>query len=136
MAKPASIDRSDAIGLRGPGRYSFDIVGEASYQRALEDICGGHSSKSASLVVDALLEYEDDNPYDDQAIRVTIQDKTVGYLNRENARAYREQMEQAGQAGATTTCSAKIVGGWTRGDQRGYFGVRLDLPTKRVSHAP
>ena len=134
MAKAVKLAKSETIALRGPGTYSFDIVGEASYQQALEEICGGRTYRGASLVVEAVLEYESDNPYDDQAIRVAILGKTVGYLSRENARNYRAQMAQAGYVGSPTTCSARIVGGWNRGGhERGYFGVRLDLPTKSVS---
>ena len=50
---------------------------------------------------------ESDNPHDSEAVRIEIQDQTVGYLDRETARSF-----------------------WDRGDgDRGHFGVKLDLPT-------
>ena len=116
--------------LPGPGTFSTDIVGESNYQSALEAICRGRTDESQEKIVEAVLVHEDNNPYDDKAIRVDIQGKTVGYLSRENARQYRERLEEADYKGTTATCSAKIVGGWDRGpEDKGHFGVKLDLPT-------
>lgn len=116
--------------LPGPITFSIDIVGELKYQSALESICGWRTDESQEKIVEAVLVYEDDNPYDNMAIRVDIQGQTVGYLSRENARQYRKRLEEAGYHGITATCVAKIVGGWDRGSgDKGYFGVKLDLPT-------
>ena len=112
------------------GTYSVDIVGESKYQSALETICGGRTDESQEKIVVATLVHEDDNPYDNKAIRVDIEGKTVGYLSREHARQYRKIIKEAGYPGITATCSAMIVGGWDRGgEDRGHFGVKLDLPT-------
>ncbi len=120
--------------LPGPGTYSLDVVGESNYQAALESICGGRSTRSQEKIMEATLIHEDDNPYDNQAISVRIQGKTVGYLSRKEARKYRKQLKQAGYPGITAKCSAMIVGGWDKGGgDRGHFGVRLDLPTKENS---
>ncbi|MCX7428896.1 MAG: hypothetical protein NTW96_25125 [Planctomycetia bacterium] len=118
------------VHLPGPGTFSIDVVGESKYQPALEFICGGRTGGSQKKTVEAVLVYEDDNPYDDQAIRVDIQGNTVGYLSRDNARQYRKELKQAGYSAMTATCSARIVGGWDHGgEDRGLFGVTLDLPT-------
>jgi len=115
--------------LPGPGTYSVDIVGESKYQPALEAICGGRTDESQETIVVATLVHEDDNPYDNRAIRVDIQGRTVGYLSRENARQYRKAIRDGGYPGITATCSAMIVGGWDRGrGDRGHYGVKLDLP--------
>jgi hypothetical protein len=116
--------------LPGPGTYSLDIVGESKYQSTLEKICGGRTEEGHEKIVQATLIHEDDNPYDNKAIRVDIDGMTVGYLSRENAREYRTRLKEAGHPGITATCSAIIVGGWDRGARdRGHFGVKLDLPT-------
>jgi hypothetical protein len=121
---------SSTAQLPGPGTYSIEVVGESHYQAALAAICGGPTEEGADCIVEATLVHEDDNPYDNQAIRVDIQGKTVGYLSRTNARQFRAKLKEAGYPGITATCSARIRGGWDRGvDDRGYFGVRLDLPT-------
>lgn len=116
--------------LPGPGTYSIDIVGESKYQSALEVICGGRTEESQKKIVEAMLVHEDDNPYDNKAIRVDIQGRTVGYLSRQDARQYRKKLTEAGYPGINATCSAMIVGGWERpGGDKGHFGVKLDLPT-------
>jgi hypothetical protein len=127
--------RSGSVGssvqgrLPGPGTYAFDIVGESKYQDALEAICGGRSEDSADHFAEAILYLEDSNPYDNQAVRIDIDGQTVGYLSRENARAYRKQLKQLGHERLTCRCNAKVVGGWRRGQSdQGHFGVKLDLP--------
>ena len=117
--------------LRGTGKYEFDIVGESKYQSALESICGGRTEESAQKHVDAYLYLEDANPHDHKAVRVDVNGMTVGYLSRENARSYREQLAQFGHSNLTGVCNAMIVGGWRRSNSdEGYFGVKLDLPVK------
>ena len=114
----------------GPGTYSVDVVGESHYQKALERICGGRTENSQRLVVEAFLVLEDDNPHDSKAVRISIQGKTVGYLDRETARSFRKQIAGIRMTGVAAKCSAIIVGGWHRGGgDRGHFGVKLDLPT-------
>jgi hypothetical protein len=117
--------------LRGPGTYSFEIVGESHYQAALEKICGGKSEEGHRKIVQATLIHDDNNPYDNKAIRVEIDGMTVGHFSRQNAREYRERLKEAGHPGITATCSAMIVGGWDRGgNDKGHFGVKLDIPTE------
>ncbi len=112
----------------GPGTYGVEVVGESHYQEALESICGGRTEDG--LEVEAFLVPESDNPDDSEAVRIEIQDQTVGYLDRETARSFRERMAEIGLTPAAAKCSAIIVGGWDRGDgDRGHFGVKLDLPT-------
>lgn len=116
--------------LDGPGTFAIEVVGESHYQAALETICGGRTFDGVDCAVECTLVHEDDNPYDNQAIRVDIQGMTVGYLDRSNARQFRARLREAGYPGITATFWARIRGGWDRGaDDRGYFGVRLDLPT-------
>lgn len=118
------------INLPGAETYSVDIVGESHYQSELEQICGGRTEEGHKLVVEVYLVPEDDNPHDDQAVRVYVRDKTVGYLSREVARSYRKRLAEAGYPGSPATCSAMIIGGWDRGGgDQGHFGVKVDLPT-------
>lgn len=117
--------------IDGSGDFALQIVGESHYQNALAEIVGGRTEQGAQLVVNALLIHEDDNPHDSQAVKVQICGYTVGYLNREDARSYRRQLQRQGIGGCTVGCKAMIVGGWYRGpDDWGHFGVRLDLPDK------
>ncbi len=128
--RSAAARQSAPVALPGPGEYEFDIVGESNYQKALSKIAGGKTPDGAEHYADALIVMEDDNPYDKKAVRVDIDDKTVGYFSKEDARSYRRQMKKLGQEDAEATCRAVIVGGWNRGRKdTGSFGVKLDLPT-------
>ena len=123
MAGPVELD--------GPGEYLSKIVGESHYQAALESICGGKTPEGHELEVKALLVHDDNNPHDSQAIKVEIQGKTVGYLDRQQARDYRKKLAMAGFKGRTARCDAIIVGGWDRGNgDTGHFGVKLDIGTR------
>jgi hypothetical protein len=119
------------VEIHGPGEYGIDVVGESSYQKALSFICGGKTQQGHDKIVEAILYHEDDIPYDNQAIRVDINEKTVGYLSRKLAREFRKKMNEAGHPGKIASCSALIVGGWIRDDSEGHFGVRLDLPKEK-----
>lgn len=114
----------------GPRTFSVEVVGESNYQIALERICGGRTEEGHKLEVDALLKLEDDNPYDDRAVAVVIDNDLVGYLSRDTARSFRKSLAAVAPGASLATCSAIIVGGWEREDgDRGHFGVKLDLPT-------
>lgn len=115
--------RGPAIPARTRGRFSVQAVGESNYQDALESACGGRSEESASHKCTAYLIPENANKYDDQAVRVDVEDGTAGYLSRADARKYRARYGEN-----VTSCPAEIVGGWERDDgNRGHFGIRLDL---------
>lgn len=115
--------------IPGPGKYAFDIVGESNYQNSLEAICGGKKEKSAKHRTEAELHLEDSNPYDNMAVRVEIEGKTVGYFSRNAARSYRDQLKMLGQDHSVCKCKAMIVGGWRKSKlDQGSFGVKLDLP--------
>jgi len=125
-ASPAS---DEPVSLTGRGRYELQVVGESHYQLSLETLCGGRTYDGHNKPTLATLIHEDTNPHDGQAVRVEIDEITVGYLNRQEARSYRRALADAGHAGRVATCAALIVGGWDRGDgDRGHFGVRLDIP--------
>ena len=117
--------------LPGPGEFRVEVVGESHYQQALEAICGGRCEEGHEYECTAVLVLENNNPYDNKAVRVDIEGYCTGYLSRENARAYRKELKKAGYPNLTASCDAMIVGGWDRGrDDQGHFGVRLDLPSE------
>ena len=117
--------------LEGSGDYETQVVGESSYQDALEHICGGRTDRGADEFVEALLTLEDSNTFDHNAVRVDINGLTVGYLSRDFAVHYRQRLAEAGYHSLVAHCRAHIRGGWdhSRGrSARGHFGVWLDLP--------
>ena len=116
-------NRPDDVNRLLPGDYDFDIVGEASYQQELEAIVGCRDDDSAEYMTQARLLPEPTNPYDENAICVTIEGKTIGYLSRKNAVEYHRRI-----GSRPTICDAMIIGGWERGKRgQGHFGVKLDI---------
>ena len=119
------------VRLEGPGEFDLEIVGESHYQKELNSITGGKTRDGHEMEVEALLIHDNKNPYDNQAIAVSIEGEIVGHLDRKLARQFRKRMNEAGVPGYPAVCNAVIVGGWKRpnGDE-GNYGVRLDLPTE------
>jgi len=107
-------------------RQTFAVVGESHYQRALGAICGGRSTESQDRPCKATLIPEPENVHDSNGVRVEIEGRAVGYLSAGAARKYRPIRERLRKP---LTYDALIVGGWRRThEDRGMFGVRLDLP--------
>lgn len=124
---PSSLE----VDLEGPGDFDLDVVGESHYQLNLMMLTGGKTPDGVDVVGMATLVLEDGNPHDPKAVRVDMNTLTVGYLGREDARAYRRRLKREGRPEANLTCRARIGGGWkrARGDE-GHFGVKLDLETR------
>lgn len=115
--------------IRRGGTFETEVVGESHYQAALARICGGITEDGAHHRCQAVLIPEPDNPNDRNAVRVEIDGATVGYLNRQQAKAYQKELRRQRLSGRTLTVEAVIQGGWDRGGgDRGMFGVRLDMP--------
>jgi hypothetical protein len=120
--KPAVKEK--VVFLLGIGNFEVEIVGEARYQAALEAICGPRVPQGINRFETAGLILEDKN-----AVRVEIRRKLVGYLSREAAILYRQQLKDRGTPTANAQCQAVIRGGWVSSDGRkGPYRVWLDIP--------
>jgi hypothetical protein len=95
--------------------YSIGAVGESHYQPALRAAAGKGEVRHGCT---AVLVFEDSNPYDDHAVRVDVNGRTVAYLARADARRYRKHHQAAHQE-----CNALIIGGG-RGRS---LGIWLDV---------
>lgn len=102
------------------------VVGESHYQDALATITGGHSRHGVEVTCLAVLVPEPSNEYDREAVMVTINGLTVGYLSREDARLHRPLIDATLRTAGVAVVEACIGGGWDRGTaDRGSFGVEL-----------
>lgn len=110
--------------LPGDGTYSLAVVGESHYQRALIDIAGPQIEGGRTVKCQAILNREDGNPYDSNAVRVEIGGDTVGYIPRSLAPAVRLKLSDSPRFENRTFVDAIIRGG--RPGQ--HYGVWLDLP--------
>lgn len=112
-------------------KYPTEVSGESSYRENIEKICGNYDEddgyKSDAHL--AVLFLENDNPHDSNAVRVTINDLTVGYLSKPAAKAYRQRLAELGAPeNAIAVCAASIRGGFRkRNDEIADFGIRLDF---------
>ena len=114
--------------FRGNGLYDFEVVGEASYQTEISEICGGKSEDGHEFQCAAALIFDDRNEFDPDAVAVGIAGRLVGYLSRDAAKEFRRQVTNMGLGNVPMGCRAVIRGGWDRGDgDTGHFGVWLDL---------
>jgi hypothetical protein len=112
---------------RGRG-FTFEIVGESYRQEALDDLCGGKCEDGHDLETKAELCFVEDNPHDPDAVGVFIDARLVGYIPRDLAKQFRNDILRLNPEERPVTCDAKIVGGWDRGDgDEGHYGVKLNL---------
>jgi len=121
----------------GTGRFRIAVRGESRYQDALRAIAGS-GEQPVRKYVRARLVPEPSNRYDHNSIQVRIQGHLVGYLSREDARAYAPAF--ARRENRPINCAAVIVGGGpTRDGRRKAFGVWLALPPPekiRTTYSP
>ncbi len=107
--------------LKGDGNFSQEIRGEQAYAEAI-DLFGQfledyHNGKDEILV---MVEVEPDNKFDKNAVRVEAGQTTVGYVPREQALEFgNELLEFGGRA----TCTARLY--WSPDD--GKSSITLDV---------
>ncbi|MBP7572595.1 MAG: hypothetical protein KA777_01325 [Rhodoferax sp.] len=110
------------------GEYDFEVVGEGFCQPQLKAMVGDHGTDSAEMHTTAFLVPDDKNKHDDKAVRVDIGGYTVGHLSKNDARSFRKRLSAKKMSGATTSCKAVIMGGFTnRAGEKASYGVRLDI---------
>lgn len=115
--------------VTGYKEFDFEIVGEHSYQQALKRIAGAKTEMSKEHYAVATLNLEPDNPYDKEACVVKISTETVGYLSKQEAFDFLDQLDQLKIARSTFfLVDAVVVGGWKNKDSEGSYGVKLDMP--------
>jgi hypothetical protein len=101
-------------------QYNQKVVGESNYQDALEQIAADYENVFIDTV-ELLL--EDKNKYDSNAVAVTVDGETVGYLSRDDAVKYRQRLAELNYTDIIGVCVGKLIGG---GEDKSY-GIVLDL---------
>ena len=108
------------------GRHDLEVVGESNYQDTLWRVVGGRTTERVRVETQAMLVAEPNNPHDANAISVRIDGATVGYLCRDDARAYRPGLlALEARHGARISLAGVVVGGGIRQDGPGMLGVWL-----------
>lgn len=101
------------------------VAGTTHHQRPLKSIAGEHGNTRAEVYCVALIVPETDNPHDDQAVRIDINDQAVGYLPRDAARSFRKRLDRKKFGAVTTQCAAKVWGGFDRNNEPHEYGVDI-----------
>lgn len=108
------------------GNEDLEVVGEARYQEHLWASARASIGDEVRFDIIATLVPEPKNAYDENAVSVQIDGRTVGYLARATAQAYlpglRKLMETVG---GHVALRGVIVGGGQRADGPGMLGVWL-----------
>jgi hypothetical protein len=74
---------------------------------------------------------EPTNAYDQNARKILIEGALVGYLPRDQALRFNEQLAAVGRSGADIDVAALVTGGWrTNQHDEGSFGVKLGAPVQ------
>ena len=128
-AKPAATAAEPVAAYAWPeiGDYDFEVVGESNYQHVLSALADTPNPNDDKTGL-AILVPEDTNPYDDKAVKVTVQGVTVGYLSREDARSYRRRLATKKLGMVPASCGVLITGGHKLADGTlAHFGAQLDM---------
>lgn len=88
-----------------------EIVGESHYQENLRWLTGPTADGEHNTKALATLEFERSNPHDKNAIRVSIDGLTVGYISRRDQASVRSLMSYVRRTNDVVTCPARYVGG-------------------------
>ena len=127
-ARAAPVRSPDPVRLDADETFEIEVVGESRFQHALEELAGGRTEDGVHVKVPAELMIVDDDTAGEK-VEVRLSGRLVGWLDEDDADTLIEAMEKTGFTGAKILTDALIVGGWDRGPgDRGYFGVKLDLP--------
>ena len=113
--------------------FPLEIVGESHYRESFRKIFkrvgknGVHENLSVHLV------FDDNNPYDANAVVIKIGGHKVGHLSRSDALLYRQQLRKLQPGEMIGVCQAYVVGGFQKKDgSKADFGVRLDLDLENL----
>lgn len=114
------------------GQFAFELI-EELHQSTIKQLAqentldSKENSDSKAHILTAYLIPDNDSPYDSSAIRVDIHNRTVGYLNREQALSFHRRLDEKGLPNRITTCNAIITGGGEVNGKILDYGVKLDI---------
>jgi hypothetical protein len=92
------------------GDIRVDVVGESHYQPAIRAACNWKPGADTLFHCMAELVPEPTNPYDRNAIKVTIDGACVGHLSRQDAMTLRPAVREAIKRQGSGICRAVIAG--------------------------
>jgi hypothetical protein len=112
-------------------QFAFSVAAE-SFQRAISQLAQENDDRDdnsdiKTKILNAQLIPENDNPYDSNAVRIDINNRSVGYLNRDQALRFRHRLDEIGFSNQLTSCHAIIVKKEKVNDNKNVYEVKLDI---------
>ncbi|SFE39719.1 HIRAN domain-containing protein [Nitrosomonas sp. Nm166] len=114
------------------GKFAVEMAGK-SYQGAIQqlaqenDIDFDEVIDPDAYILKAHLIPDNENPYDSRAVRVDINNRTIGQFNREQANIFRRRLDEKGLSDQTTICDAIITRENAVDGKTPSYTVKLDL---------
>lgn len=113
------------------GQFAFSVASE-SFQSAISQLVQENIDRDVNSVIKtdilkAQLIPESDNPYDSNAVRIDIKNRSVGYLNRDQAIRFRRRLDELGFSNQVTSCNAVIVKNEKINVNKSVYDVKLDI---------
>lgn len=112
--------------LRTVSWCDFEVVGESHYQDALAAVLD-REGDGVSAHVKAVIEADPTNPYDRNAVRVSIAGRTVAHLCREDAQQLMRFLRLNGASDHRHVCPAYVVGRFDTDNGPATIGLKLGL---------
>jgi len=109
------------------GRFQLEVLGESRYSDTIRELAGEHGDAAADTRLKALLLADDNNPYEDKAVAVFLNNEMVGYLAPKDAQAFRIMLARQEITGQLTSTDAVIRGGQMYEGKRLSYTVLLDV---------
>jgi len=109
------------------GRFQLEVLGESRYSDTIRELAGEHGDAAADARHKALLLADDNNPYEDKAVAVFLNNEMVGYLAPKDALAFRTMLARQEITGQLTSTDAVIRGGQLYEGKRLSYTVLLDI---------
>jgi hypothetical protein len=132
-----AVDAPMLADLAGDGAFALAVVGESYYRQNFDRVCGKKADGADNLIVAAVLVCEATNPHDPNAVRIDVSGLPLGHLSRAMARKYRTRLAALKLDERPRSCRGMVRGGWDRGgDDRGEYGIRLDLDLTKGRRRP
>ena len=109
------------------GRFQLEVLGESRYSDTIAALAGEHGDAAADARHKALLLADDNNPYEDKAVAVFLNNEMVGYLAPKDAQAFRTMLARQEITGQLTSTDAVIRGGQMYEGKRLAYAAWLDV---------
>jgi hypothetical protein len=105
------------------GEASLEVVGESFHQESLRKLVGS-TTERVRIAVEAILDPETNNPYDPNAVAVSISGMQVGHLSREDAIEFHARLIELQEQTHTAIALPGVIAGG--GEGRPSLGVFLN----------